>query len=438
MYLILIFTIAMANVAIGYATAEYCRSNRLPLLPRFELPNWRLGRWRQKGIDPLDMPIDALSGALHTVSAEELTATWREALESQQSSEPLEELGGRAVLVAQGHYRTELTLIDMHTRGAIDNRDTESLVTCERRLRAVASEQLVRDAELTARLNQSRDQISNEGTQAWCGRLAQQLEQQDNAIHSALTALDGCQPFEDVAVAGPVMIAQVGKLLQDCQSLRDKLHVEVATLAREQGRMARLPQSQCNDELTGLLNRVGISVVLERLAVAPPDPTRRCSVALLNLDHFSHVNHEFGVAVGDEILARVAHAVKQNGPTTEQDAAARYDGQQFLIYFATTGPRNAMPIIERIRQIVENTTFDFQGARISVTLSCGVTDVRPGEPAAELLQRLEQTTLASRRSGGNQTMIDDGQGPQPVKPPDFELPPQVLRIKLDALAASLS
>ena len=79
------------------------------------------------------------------------------------------------------------------------------------------------------------------------------------------------------------------------------------------------------DALTGLFNKASITDKLYA-ALAEPDPI---GVIFIDLDHFKPVNDRFGHDVGDQILVRIAAALRRS--VRSGDAVGRFGGDEFLV-----------------------------------------------------------------------------------------------------------
>jgi diguanylate cyclase (GGDEF)-like protein len=110
------------------------------------------------------------------------------------------------------------------------------------------------------------------------------------------------------------------------------------------------------------------------------------------------------------------------------DAMFRHSGQRFGFFFGDTGPHAATSSMERIRQTLESTIFHCGSDELPLTISCAVTEVRPGDSIQELLTRAERTVRAAKLAGRNCTMLDAGEGPSKVVPPQFRVKPRVIEL----------
>lgn len=126
---------------------------------------------------------------------------------------------------------------------------------------------------------------------------------------------------------------------------------------------ALLRQRAEQDALTGLINR-GAFEQLKKLLSA-----NSVSLALLviDVDKFKHINDGFGHEVGDQILKKVADALKENFRT--KDYPARIGGDEFaviLIDITESEKYSILRKVERINQMLMNPTDGLPPVSLSV------------------------------------------------------------------------
>ncbi|MEC8178738.1 MAG: GGDEF domain-containing protein, partial [Pseudomonadota bacterium] len=98
-----------------------------------------------------------------------------------------------------------------------------------------------------------------------------------------------------------------------------------------------------SDPLTGLRNRRGLNERLQAVLVSGGSGT----IAVLDCDRFKQVNDTLGHAAGDRALRAIAGGIRAH--TREADTAARWGGDEFVIYFADLDPDAAGQVLVRIR-----------------------------------------------------------------------------------------
>ncbi|MBN6150071.1 diguanylate cyclase [Xanthomonas sp. AmX2] len=165
---------------------------------------------------------------------------------------------------------------------------------------------------------------------------------------------------------------------------------------------AALALKAIRDDLTGLLNRTGILDALSaqiRLHALDPQPL---AVAMIDLDHFKHVNDQYGHLVGDAVLARVGK--RMNANLRGSDLIGRYGGEELLAVLPGLAPP-ARARLHELHQVIGATPFITDGGVIEVTASIGVTWYRPGESAEQLLNRADEALYRAKHGGRNRVEL---------------------------------
>lgn len=152
----------------------------------------------------------------------------------------------------------------------------------------------------------------------------------------------------------------------------------------------RLEVLASTDTLTGLANR---RLFLDRLAVCidASGAGHSTAVVLADLDLFKRVNDEFGHDVGDEVLMAVARELAAG--CRNDDVAARLGGEEFALLLRGAGLTDAVRVAEAVGAAVRSC------AQVPVTISCGVTTVRPYDDARSVLQRADAAMYEAKRLG---------------------------------------
>ena len=138
---------------------------------------------------------------------------------------------------------------------------------------------------------------------------------------------------------------------------------------------ARLEALATHDPLTGIANRRRFDeIVSQRLAEARAGK-QPLAIALLDLDHFKHVNDRFGHPAGDAVLRS---AVERWGQAVRGlDLLARLGGEEFGLVLPGADAQRATDVAERLRARTRAERFRAGRESIAVTVSIGVAVVRP-------------------------------------------------------------
>jgi diguanylate cyclase (GGDEF)-like protein len=154
------------------------------------------------------------------------------------------------------------------------------------------------------------------------------------------------------------------------------------------------------DQLTGLLNRRALEPRFLEIAEQAALTGRPVSVVMADIDHFKHVNDEFGHAAGDEVLRAVSVAMRRWLRSFE--LLYRTGGEEFLLLLPDADAREAAVTAERLRSAVAAMTE----TELTVTCSFGVAAAR-GEAVdlATLTGQADAALYRAKHEGRNRVVV---------------------------------
>ena len=122
---------------------------------------------------------------------------------------------------------------------------------------------------------------------------------------------------------------------------------------------------------------------------------------LFDIDKFKSVNDTYGHIAGDFVLKEVCNLIKPL--VRPEDTFARYGGEEFCILLPKLTLDEAFLFAEKVRSLIEKSTFDYEGTLIPVTLSIGVASVR--DPAltspVDFVKAADACVYKSKNAGRN-------------------------------------
>jgi diguanylate cyclase len=231
---------------------------------------------------------------------------------------------------------------------------------------------------------------------------------------------------EDLADGCRQMVDETSKLIETSHQLRDTLDRAMAGAARTEPNLAEVDASLLEDPLTGLATRTGLEARLLDWWEKGTDRHHSLHAAALDIDDFGRVNQQYGQKAGDELIRAVAEFLKSH--CRGAVITARLAGQRFLVLFGDTDSRSVTDVVERTRQALEMSRFDYRGQQIRLTLSCAVVQVGADDTSDSLIARTEAVLSEAKRCGRNRTFVYEGGLPAAVIPPNFPLEEQLVAL----------
>ena len=174
-------------------------------------------------------------------------------------------------------------------------------------------------------------------------------------------------------------------------------------------REAQALQLSLTDSMTGAHNRRSIIALLDTELAHSQRHGKSLAVALLDLDHFKHINDTWGHSAGDMVLRETVTLLKSC--LRQIDAVGRFGGEEFLLLLPDTSPEGALQTVERCREkLTRLKLFAENGDAIRVSASFGLTGNDLGfEPTSEMLISAADAALYRAKQGGrNQVVQEDG------------------------------
>ena len=161
-----------------------------------------------------------------------------------------------------------------------------------------------------------------------------------------------------------------------------------------------LVRQATTDELTGLMNRRNIMKHLEEDLQRSVRLHEPLSIMIIDLDHFKIINDTYGHLVGDEVLKNVASVIMDS--VRSYDIIGRIGGEEFLIISPGIMLKEVLGLAERIRGKVSEADLVHEAARISMTVSIGVTTIEAEDLGmVSLLKRADRALYRAKETGRN-------------------------------------
>jgi diguanylate cyclase len=191
------------------------------------------------------------------------------------------------------------------------------------------------------------------------------------------------------------------------KALEDRLALSKTEISSLQQSLEAIRAESLTDPLTGLGNRKYFDRSIETAVMNAVDTGEPLSLLMFDIDHFKSFNDSYGHLTGDQVLRLVGMSLKQS--IKGQDITARYGGEEFAVVLPNTALRQALTVADHIRRAVmskelkKKSTGEILGR---VTISVGVSMLKPGDDTDSLIERADACLYAAKRAGRNRVVCE--------------------------------
>jgi diguanylate cyclase (GGDEF)-like protein len=149
------------------------------------------------------------------------------------------------------------------------------------------------------------------------------------------------------------------------------------------------------DPLTGVLNRRGLTELLERLM----GRGETHGIVLIDIDDFKVINDSYGYDVGDQAIKLVA--TKLRGISRPLDHVARVGGDEFILLIQDVDIEKCKQIADRVRETIAEARLKNKNQEIGFTVSIGIATLDNAQTVEALLKSTQGALHKSKRGGKN-------------------------------------
>jgi diguanylate cyclase len=224
---------------------------------------------------------------------------------------------------------------------------------------------------------------------AYAGVMAVQYQSLQNL---ALLRLQGLHLLA-LALSLPAFVLLMGRV--------QRMH---RVLYHAKRKIKNIQEDAQRDALTGCFNRRYVLAVLEEQKQLADESGIALCLAVLDIDHFKHINDKVGHLGGDQVLRDFGRLVLQHMRSGE--VFGRYGGEEFLLICPATALLPALNLCERIRAQIELHAWDSRLPQ-GVTVSVGVTQYVLGESVIEFFSRADTAMYLAKEGGRNQVVVEE-------------------------------
>ncbi|AUG00825.1 GGDEF domain-containing protein [Pseudomonas sp. 09C 129] len=158
------------------------------------------------------------------------------------------------------------------------------------------------------------------------------------------------------------------------------------------------------DSLTGLPNRRGFDLLAAQAMLEAQREPKPLAALLLDLDHFKRLNDTYGHLAGDQVLSGFARHLASC--LRQSDIVCRWGGEEFIVLLKDTDSATALKIAEKIRLLIEQQRYTYEGRNMRLTVSIGVTTLQADDTLHSLLSRADHAMYRAKQTGRNRTCVE--------------------------------
>ncbi len=188
----------------------------------------------------------------------------------------------------------------------------------------------------------------------------------------------------------------------------DKMRQRITELEKETDLLQRSLQQKARqvltDPLTGLPNRLAYDERIDQAVRRRKRNGRSVCVAAWDVDRFKTINDSYGHQAGDKVLQIIGQHLARS--VRETDFVARYGGEEFVMILEGASINEAFGLVDRLRESTGKVGFHFRGEPVSVTISCGITELRDDDSNESAFERADKLLYQAKHEGRNRCIRD--------------------------------
>ena len=161
--------------------------------------------------------------------------------------------------------------------------------------------------------------------------------------------------------------------------------------------LKRYEELASKDPLTEIFNHGRIETEISNSIESFNGNGKPVSFMMLDIDFFKKVNDKYGHSVGDQVLKQFSNTIKEFIKPYEM-TIGRWGGEEFVCVCYNMTLEDIKPIAEELRKKIESTDFE---KVVHLTCSIGLTEVKKGDTAQIIFDRVDHAMYEAKTSGRN-------------------------------------
>jgi diguanylate cyclase (GGDEF)-like protein len=201
---------------------------------------------------------------------------------------------------------------------------------------------------------------------------------------------------------------------EEDERILEMMASQVATAVLAADTTETFERRALQDPLTSLPNRRQLAQDIAGHLSKWHGDGHEAAVAMVDIDHFKHLNDDFGHRVGDVTLQKVAAVMRHS--IRDSDRIYRYGGEEFVVIFAGCDREHGIRLAERLLKAVAETPLS--GDQLEpvgpVTVTAGLALMpEHGADFQALIELADKAMYRAKQAGRNRVLVWDERMTQP-------------------------
>ncbi|OUJ14148.1 diguanylate cyclase [Acetobacter okinawensis] len=180
----------------------------------------------------------------------------------------------------------------------------------------------------------------------------------------------------------------------------------IASALVNQNLQKNLLEQTIHDPLTGLYNRRHMEESLNAEIATASRNNTALGLIMADIDHFKHINDEFGHDAGDMVLRTIANEIQNS--FRSDDIVCRFGGEEFLIITASHPLDALVQRVESLRDNLSRLELHYNGRTLGkITMSFGIAMWDKSLPAetAAIIRKADTALYQAKKDGRDRIII---------------------------------
>lgn len=189
------------------------------------------------------------------------------------------------------------------------------------------------------------------------------------------------------------------QLVEQLNALGEKIKAMETEAEKNRTSLEQQRHKALHDPLTELPNREAYNERAKIELQRWERYGRVLTIAIFDIDHFKKINDNYGHQAGDRVIKVIGRSIAKR--LREVDFFCRYGGEEFVALMPETSGDVALGVLDKIRDAIANTEFNYREKPLAITISIGIYEFKPGDNLDLAFERADRALYTAKAGGRN-------------------------------------